>query len=199
MKITQQKINTLRSNDPVLRDLIDKVGRLKSFESETNHLKSASKIIVDQQISFKAAQSIWNKLDLIVETWSPETINALDFQTVRSAGLSAQKANYIKTLALSLATETFSFRHIPKLSDEAAIQELIKIKGFGRWSASMFLTFSLGREDTFAADDGGLKRAVMQLYHLDENEYLKEHEKISQKWMPYRSIASLYLWRWHDT
>lgn len=198
MKITRQKVARLRSNDLILAEVIDRVGLLKSLHNDPNHLKNASKIIVDQQISFKAARAIWNKLDLLVIDWHPQRLNAIDSQYMRDAGLSTQKVNYIKTLASSLREDIFSFDQLTEMSNDEAIHELIKIKGFGRWSAAMFLIFSLDREDVFAAEDGGLKRAVMSNYHLDEIAYQRKIEKISAKWSPYRSIASLYLWASHD-
>ena len=198
MNITRHKINRLKNNDKILARVIDKVGVLKNLEYDENHFKNASKIIVDQQISFKAARAIWNKLDALVSDWDPKRVNVIDTQDMRNAGLSTQKVTYIKTLAKTLHAETFTFEHLSRLNDDDATQELIKIKGFGRWSAAMFLIFSLKREDIFSADDGGLKRAVMNLYNLDEESYQKKIEEISLKWSPYRSIASLYLWAWSD-
>lgn len=199
MKITRHKINTLKKNDRRLTSLIDDIGLLKHPANDSNHLKNACRIIVDQQISYKAAKAIWNRLDLLVGEWKAERINELDIQSIRGAGLSNQKANYIKSLALSLQSKSFSFDRLTRLNDDEVTQELVKIKGFGKWSAAMFLIFSLGREDIFSPADAGLKRAVINIYNLDEKSYLKNIEKISQKWSPYRSIASLYLWAWHDS
>lgn len=198
MRITRQKVNVLRSSDIILAEVIDKVGLLQSLDNDSNHLKNACKIIVDQQISFKAARAIWNRLDQLVVDWNPVRIDEIDISDIREAGLSSQKVNYIKSLASSLNDNVFTFDHMTQLNNEEVILELIKIKGFGRWSAAMFLIFSLGREDVFAAEDGGLKRAVINIYDLDENSYPQRIEAISEKWAPYKTIASLYLWAWHD-
>lgn len=198
MKITRHKINQLKKSDKRLAELIEDIGLLNHPANGSNHLKNASRIIVDQQISYKAARAIWNRLDSLVGKWDAARFNELDIQSIRNAGLSNQKANYIKTLASSLHTKSFSFNQLTHLDNDDATQQLIKIKGFGKWSAAMFLIFSLDREDVFSPDDAGLKRAVIKIYDLDEESYSKNIEKISEKWSPYRSIASLYLWAWHD-
>ena len=198
MKITRHKINILRKQDPVLADLIDSIGPIDNLELNTDHLKSAAKIIVDQQLSVKAARTIWNRLDDLVTDWSPGHVRKIDIETLRSAGLSGQKANYIKTLSSALHTDSFSFNELAKLDDVEAKNALIKIKGFGDWSAEMYLIFTLGRENVFSIKDAGLKRAVIKLYDIDEKHYLKKIDLISEKWQPYKSIASLYLWAWLD-
>jgi len=199
VKITRHKINALRKNDGVLAELIDDIGLLKYPANDSNHLKNASRIIVDQQISYKAARAIWDKLDSLVGDWDAARIDQIETTKMREAGLSSQKVAYIKTLASCLDNNSFSFHQLNELDDYEATQQLIKIKGFGKWSAAMFLIFSLGREDVFSPDDAGLKRAVLSIYDLDEKSYLKNIEKISERWSPYRSIASLYLWQWHDS
>ena len=197
--IEQYKIDLLQQSDPVLSKIIHKIGTVNITVNNTNYFKNASRIIVGQQLSLKAARTIWHRLDQQVFEWTPNALASIDIQTMRSAGLSKQKARYIKELAFMLEENLFSFTEVATLKNLDAILSLKEIKGFGTWSAEMFLISSLGREDIFSISDAGLRRAVMSAYDLDKESYTNSIKEISEKWHPYRSIASHYLWAWIDT
>jgi len=194
MKITKAKLATLTTGDPVLGAIIRATPDINIPKRQSNHLKSAAKIIVDQQLSVKAARSIWQRIDQLVGEWSPHRLHQIEIAQLRAAGISMRKADYIKTLAADLHRDAFSFKALSDYDDEQAKQALIKIKGFGVWSAEMYLIFTLGRENIFAVDDAGLKNAVIKHYDLDETSYRENIQRISARWEPYKSIASLYLW-----
>jgi DNA-3-methyladenine glycosylase II len=112
---------------------------------------------------------------------------------LRAVGFSYAKAKYVKDICRSVVEGEIDFESLRNLPDEDIIAELIKIKGVGRWTAEMFVMFSLGREDVFSLGDLGLRNAIAKLYGVDRDD-LKKIEKISQAWKPYRSLASRYLW-----
>lgn len=155
------------------------------------HLYSS---IISQQISTKAADKILERfLALVGDPHDPANILQHDFETLKSVGLSGQKTGYIRSIAELTGNGTVRLEHLDKLSDQEVIDELIKIKGVGVWTAEMFLMFTLGRPDIFSAGDLGLHNAAKKLYDkpdLNKQELLE----MSLKWSPYRTIASLVLW-----
>lgn len=153
--------------------------------------------IISQQLSNKAASTIFKRfLDLFPKEQvpSPEEIIKLSEDTLRSCGVSRQKASYLKSLAQALVSNELILESLRVLPDEEVINSLTKVKGIGRWTAEMFLIFSLGRQDTFSAGDLGLCTAVAKLYGVDRKDKTSIL-KISNAWSPYRSLASLYLWQ----
>jgi len=149
--------------------------------------------IVSQQLSVKAAAAIWGRfLELVGETADPEKIKTFDIEKLKSVGLSRQKADYILAIAHGVTDGTVKLEHLDELDDEAVISELTQLRGVGRWTAEMFLIFTLARQDVFAVGDLGLQNAVNHLY---EKEYaLTELLELSQAWSPHRTVASLLLW-----
>ncbi|MEK9178784.1 MAG: DNA-3-methyladenine glycosylase 2 family protein, partial [Patescibacteria group bacterium] len=115
-------------------------------------------------------------------------------EKIRSAGISYQKISYIKDLAKKFQNKQIEFDKFDKLTDEKIIDELVSVRGIGRWTAEMFLIFGLGRPDVFSYGDLGLRRAIERLYKIQD---LSEIEaiRISEKWKPYRSVASRFLWK----
>ncbi len=181
--------------DPILKKLYKKYGPHK-FEDRSEYLmQQLIESIISQQLSNKAATSIYNKfLSLFkhIAFPTPEQILNIDIEKLRSAGMSYSKGQYVKNIAKAFRDGELIVEKIIKLSDEEVIKELTKIKGIGKWTAEMTLIFTLKREDVFSIGDAGLKRAIKNLYNLkDEKEILK----LSQKWKPKRSHASWYLWR----
>lgn len=154
--------------------------------------------IIGQQLSVKAARTITARFKIACgsETPTPEQILAVDDEIFRKAGNSYSKIKYIKGIAQA-AIDGFDFEELRDLEDEEVISRLIVMKGIGRWTAEMFLMFSLGREDVFSLGDLGLRNAVSRLYNVDRDD-LTKIEKISLKWKPYRSLASRYLWKTLD-
>ncbi len=122
-----------------------------------------------------------------------QKLNEIDLQ---SAGISRQKRAYCVNLSRKFIDKSINPKKFDQMTDEEIITELIQTKGIGRWTAQMFLIFSLAREDIFAPDDLGLRRAIMLIYGFDELPSAKDLEQFSIRWKPYRSYASLYLWRY---
>ncbi len=186
----------LRKHDPVMREIIDAVGPF-TLRPDRNRFGMMVRSIISQQISVGAARSIRGRLEQLV---SPDKITArsllrFDFDQLRSAGLSPQKATYVLDLAEKTDNETIRLRTIGRQSDEGVIEELTQVKGVGRWTAQMFLIFALGRLDVLPHDDLGIKVALRDLYGLDELPDKETSFSIAESWRPYASVASWYCWR----
>lgn len=195
-----QKIIDHLSKEPVLKKILDKDLEFE-FKVSGNLYKAICEAIIGQQLSGKAATAIENKfLKLFSKKSFPKPQEVLDKsdQDLRNCGLSWQKVKYLKNLSSAVIDKTLNINELKNLADEKVIEELIKIKGVGRWTAEMILIFDLAREDVFSVGDLGLRTAVSKLYNIDRND-LKKIEKISQNWKPYRSWASRFLWRYKDS
>jgi len=153
--------------------------------------------ILSQQISVAAARTIRGRLQALLPSGklTAKNIHALDDSQMQSVGISRQKQTYLRHLTSCTLDGTINFCRIAKESDENAIAELVQVKGIGRWTAQMFLMFSLGRIDVFAPDDLGLRNAIQKLYELPEKPSRVVLEQHAEKWRPFRTIASWYLWR----
>ena len=163
--------------------------------SKSDPFYTLSRSIVGQQISVKAAQAVWERLEKKVTRISPLNIKNTHYMTLKSCGLSRQKISYLKSLSNAFLSKQIDPRNWHKLSDEEVISELIQIKGIGRWTAEMFLIFNLCRQDIFPVDDLGLIKGICECYKLNYP-ISKEHAlKLSKKWKPWRSVATWYFWR----
>lgn len=152
--------------------------------------------IVGQQLSIRAAHSIWQKLCLRVEPLTPEAFLAAEVEVLKAAGLSRAKILYSQALARAVVEGTLDFGRIAAMDDEAAIDELVKAKGIGRWTAEIYLMFALGRADIFPSADLGLMVAVQSLKGLARRPTPKEMIEIGLAWRPWRSVATLVLWHY---
>jgi DNA-3-methyladenine glycosylase II len=190
----QRGLRHLRKNDPIMRSVIRKAGPFTlSLRHDRFHALVQS--IVSQQISGKAARSIWEKLRTIAAPLSAERIRQLSMDELRTAGLSRQKASYILDLANHVCEGRLELNRLGRLSDDAVIESLIAVKGIGVWTAQMFLIFSLGRLDVFPHADLGVRTAIQRLYDLEELPNRETCHRIAEAWRPYASIASWYCWR----
>lgn len=182
--------------DPVLQQVIRRVGpcTLKRKKSGYGVLVQS---IISQQISTAAARTIQQRLELLLPQGkiSAESVNALADSQLAGIGLSRQKLSYIRDLTRCTLEGLISFPGIARASDEDAISELVQVRGIGRWTAQMYLIFSLARPDVFAVDDLGLRNAITRLYPLPPNPRRADFEAIASRWKPLRSVASWYLWR----
>ena len=173
---------------------------IKNYPNDFLYTKSdpfftLARSIVGQQISVKAAQTIWERLEAKIINIQPTTIIKTRFNTLKSIGLSRQKINYLKNLSYAFIEKKINLNSWNKMSDEEIILDLTQIKGIGRWTAEMFLIFNLCRSDIFPLDDIGMIRGLCKLYDIP---YPTDKEiliQISEKWKPYRSVATWYLWR----
>lgn len=182
--------------DKILATIIDKY-TVSSPKVSTNLFRDLLEAIMSQQLSGKAASTIFGRfLDLFPgnQTPTPEEILKLSEENLRCCGVSHQKASYLKSLSEEIISGRLVLEELHILPDEEVITDLTKVKGIGRWTSEMFLIFSLGRLDTFSVGDLGLRTAVSKLYGVDREDKTKI-EQISHKWAPYRSIASLFLWK----
>lgn len=179
--------------------LVDRVGELH-IPVEPDLWRALVGAIVGQQLSVAAARTIRGRIAALgkVDFPTPTEILNLTEETLRAAGLSRAKVAYVKDLAARWVAGELDPREIAALPDEEVIDRLIKVKGIGRWTAEMVLLFSLGRPDVLAVDDLGLRIGVQRAYGLPERPTRAELVELGEAWRPYRSYASLFLWRAHD-
>jgi DNA-3-methyladenine glycosylase II len=189
----------LMRRDPVLATAIKKIGPCLMAERQRNdHLTALIGAIVSQQLSTKAAATIFGRLlALFQEQVIPGAaeVGALDDQTLRAVGLSGQKVSYLRDLCARLGDGRLVLDELDALGDEAVIERLVAVKGFGRWTAEMFLMFRLHRPDVLPVGDLGIVNAVQRLYGLRKRPDPKRLAKLGEAWRPYRSVACWYLWQ----
>ena len=185
----------LSKRDPVLRKIIKKYN--KGFLTTKNKpFFSLCRTIVGQQISTKAADSIWLKFEAkCKKKINPKTVLKLSTRTLKSAGLSRQKVKYLKNIAENFRNKSFNVRELNKMNDEEAINYVIEIKGLGVWSAEMFLMFNLNRPDIFPIKDIGLLRAISKNYKTSYPPSKRFLDKISRLHAGYRTMFTWYMWR----
>ena len=185
----------LSRRDPVLRRIIKKYN--KGFLTTRNKpFFSLCRTIVGQQISVKAADSIWKKFEIkCKKKIIPINVLKLNPRSLRSAGLSRQKITYLKNIAKSFKNKSFNIRDLKKMDDDLAIDYITQLKGLGVWSAQMFLMFNLNRSDMFPTKDIGLLRAISKNYKVSYPPSKIFLNKISKKHSGYRSVFTWYMWR----
>ena len=163
--------------------------------SKSDPFYTLARSIVGQQISVKAAQAVWDRLENKAKRIEPNYISKMHFMSLKSCGLSRQKIKYLKSLSSAFLQNTINPEKWKKYSDEDIINELVSIKGIGRWTAEMYLIFNLCRPDIFPVDDIGLLRGICKCYNLNYPIKKEAALKMSEKWRPYRSVATWYFWR----
>jgi DNA-3-methyladenine glycosylase II len=184
----------LSRRDKALRKLIKKSPEA-DLVSRGDAFQTLARSIVGQQISVKAASSIWNRFAALAGKVTPASVAALADESLRGCGFSGQKVAYVKDLARRFDSGEVKPRRWSRMQDEAIIAELIEVKGIGRWTVEMFLMFHLRRPDVLPVDDLGLRRAMERLYNQGEPLTKGEMRAIGEPWAPYRSVATWYLWR----
>lgn len=189
------------SNDAILKDIIKKVGAIKPHLNNDIYLYLTESII-GQQLSSKVAAIIYNRFtDLFDNNYpEPEKVLAVDFDVLKSVGLSRQKVTYLKNAAAFAIEISLEYNKLKTMPDEAIIKYLTQIKGVGRWTAEMILMFPLNRSDVFPVDDLGIQNTMKQFYRIDKTGKLltEDLKNIAEKWKPYRTIACKYLWEYVD-
>jgi DNA-3-methyladenine glycosylase II len=196
----QEAVEHLRGADDTLREIIDEHGPL-DHESRmrgrpTDPYGALLRSIVGQQLSTKAARSIYGRLtdQFGGRAPTPQELLDADPEVVRSAGLSRPKVNYLRSLAEHVLSGELELDRLRELSDEEVMREVTAVKGLGQWTADMFLIFHLGRPDVLPVGDLGVRRAVERAYGLEGLPSAEELERLGERWAPYRSLAALYLW-----
>lgn len=183
--------------------VIQKIPRL-SRRKEADLYLSLLRAIVGQQLSVKAAATIWERFLALYPKRYPTAhlLLATEDLRLRGVGLSFQKARYLRNIAEFSVTNTLDHQRLQTFTDEELIEYLTRIKGVGRWTAEMILMFSLGRPDVLPVEDLGIRNAVRTLYSLRHKNKKKLDAaiiRVAEKWRPYRTTACMYLWRYKDS
>ena len=189
----------LMRRDPILATAIKQIGPCRMADRQrTDHLSALVGAIVSQQLSTKAAATIFGRfVALFPDDHIPDAaaIAAQSDEALRRVGLSGQKIGYMRDLTARIADGRLNLDELDALSDEQVIERLTAVKGFGRWTAEMFLMFRLHRPDVLPAGDLGIVNAIQRLYRLRKRPEPKRILKMGEAWRPYRSVASWYLWQ----
>ena len=194
----------LAESDPKMAALIERVGKIdlatrlrrRSEERPADAYGALLRAIVGQQLSTKAARTIYLRvLDLFDgATPSPEQLLGASEADLRGAGLSGRKVEYIRDLAAHVLSGELELERLGELGDEEAIEEIVAVRGLGRWTAEMFLIFHLERPDVLSGGDLGIRKAIQIEYGMEQMPTPQEVVELSARWSPHRSLASLYLW-----
>jgi 3-methyladenine DNA glycosylase/8-oxoguanine DNA glycosylase len=194
----------LAAADPAMAELIERVGtidlatrlRRRSEERPPDAYGALLRAIVGQQLSTKAARTIYLRVIDIFDgtTPSPEQLLEASEEDLRGAGLSGRKVEYVRDLAGHVLSGELELDRLDELGDEEAIEEIVAVRGLGRWTAEMFLIFHLERPDVLSGGDLGIRKAVQIEYGLEEMPTPERVLEVGEPWRPHRSLASLYLW-----
>ena len=184
----------LSRKDRVMKKLIPQFGDA-ILESRGDAFVTLARSIVGQQISVKAAQSVWDKFAKLSRKITPSGVLKLKVDDMRAAGLSARKVEYLVDLALHFDSGAVHVKDWQGMDDEAIIAELVAIRGIGRWTAEMFLIFHLMRPNVLPLDDVGLINGISQSYFSGEPVSRSDAREVAQAWSPYCTVATWYIWR----
>jgi DNA-3-methyladenine glycosylase II len=190
-------VEHLTNSDDRLAEVIERIG-LPKIGQERDAWRALSSSIIGQQVSVHAARAIRGRFATIIPGRDfplPADVLNAPVETLRAAGMSGNKVQSIRDLAAHFEDGRINARKLAKMDDEAVIAALIPVRGIGRWTAEMFLIFGLNRPDVLAVDDLGLRNAMKKLYDLPEIPQADVMREIAEKWRPFRSVASWYLWR----
>ena len=189
-----QAVAELSRSDPEMAELVERFAGL-SLVSRGDPFGTLARSIVGQQISVKAADAVWGRFSAQVGEMSPERVLGLGEAGLAGCGLSKRKIEYLCDLAAHFASGSLDSDAWARLDDDAVIAELTAVRGIGRWTAEMFLIFNQMRPDVFPLDDIGLQRAVFERYFSGERQSRRTLAEFGERWRPWRSVATWYLWR----
>jgi DNA-3-methyladenine glycosylase II len=190
----QEACAHLVKKDRVMKRLIPQFGQA-CLQSRGDAFITLARSIVGQQISVKAAQSVWDRFARLPRQVSPRNVLKLKVDDMRSAGLSARKVEYLVDLALHFDSGAVHVQGWEAMSDDEIIAELVAIRGIGRWTAEMFLIFHLMRPNVLPLDDVGLINGISQNYFSGESVSRSEAREVALAWAPYCTVATWYIWR----
>lgn len=191
-KYGELELEHLKSRDKKLGAAIDRIGMLER-EVNPDPFSALIMSIVSQQISSKAADTIWNRLCEKLQELSPESIENIGINDIQQCGMSMRKAGYIKGLAAAVTCGQLEMSRFSEMPDDEIIKQLTALSGIGLWTAEMFLIFSLGRPDVVSWGDLAIQRGMMNLYGL-KTLTKDQFNRYRKRYSPYGSVASLYLW-----
>ena len=188
----------LVKKDRVMKRLIPQYPNT-TLQSRGDAFGTLARSIVGQQISVKAAQSVWHRFEALLKKTAPANVLKLKVDDMRAAGLSARKVEYLVDLSLHFDAGAVSVKNWQAMDDEAIIAELVAIRGIGRWTAEMFLLFYLRRPNVLPLDDVGLINGISKNYFSGEAVSRSDAREVAAAWAPYCSVATWYIWRSLDT
>ncbi len=195
----RKAINHLKKTDPVIAAIIERVGPFR-MQKRPATFWALARAIVFQQLTGKAATTIWNRLEAAAGgAVTPESILALSDEQMRACGLSKQKLSYVRDLAARTLSREIDFERIDQWTDEEVVEHLTRVKGVGEWTAHMFLMFALQRPNVLPTGDYGIRAAMKKAYRMRKMPTPKRMQQIAKCWHPYCSFACWYLWRSLDT
>ena len=184
----------LMKKDRVMKRLIPQFGDA-CLQTRGDAFVTLARSIVGQQISVKAAQTVWDRFELLPRKLDPASVLKLKIDDMRAAGLSARKVEYLVDLALHFENGALHVKAWETMSDEAIIEELVAIRGIGRWTAEMFLIFHMMRPNVLPLDDVGLITGISQNYFSGDAVSRSDAREVAAAWAPYASVATWYIWR----
>ncbi len=184
----------LVKKDRVMKRLIPQFGGA-CLQTRGDAFTTLARSIVGQQISVKAAQTVWDRFAVLPKKMIPANVLKLKVDDMRAAGLSARKVEYLVDLALHFESGALHVAHWQAMDDEAIIAELVAIRGIGRWTAEMFLIFHMMRPNVLPLDDVGLINGISQSYFSGEAVSRSDAREVAAAWAPYCSVATWYIWR----
>ena len=190
----QEACRHLMKRDRVMKKLIPRFAGV-CLQSRGDAFGTLARSIVGQQISVKAAQSVWDRFEKLPRKMTPAQVLKLKVDDMRAAGLSARKVEYLVDLALHFANSQVHMGEWAEMDDEAIITELVAIRGIGRWTAEMFLIFHLMRPNVLPLDDIGLQNGISRAYFSGEPVSRSEIREVAGSWAPFCSVATWYIWR----
>lgn len=191
-------VRYLKRVDPVLARVIEQVGPCRiQLRTDGTHFQALARAIVFQQLSGKAAGTIYSRFNALYPDTlpHPEAVLATTDEQLRAVGLSRQKIGYMRDLSLKVTTGDLPLDAVEHMADDDLIAHLVQVKGIGRWTAQMFLMFRLGRPDVLPELDLGIQNAIRKAYRMRKRPTPKQVKRIGAKWSPHSSVASWYLWR----
>ncbi|TDO89312.1 DNA-3-methyladenine glycosylase II [Halanaerobium saccharolyticum] len=191
--ISQSEIDYLKNKDQRMNDLINYIGEIER-EYIPEPFTALANSIVYQQLSAKAADSIWNKLKNLIPKLTPENIAAAADSDLKKCGLSKRKIDYLKNLAAAVNQNQLELSKLEQIEAQTIIDQLVKIKGIGSWTAEMFLIFSLNRKNVISYNDLGIRKGIQWFYGLKSEPTEKQFKKFKDQFDPFNTAASLYLW-----
>ena len=184
----------LVKKDRVMKRLIPQFGDA-CLQTRGDAFVTLARSIVGQQISVKAAQTVWDRFELLTRKLNPASVLKLKIDDMRAAGLSARKVEYLVDLALHFENGALHVKDWESMTDDAIIEELVAIRGIGRWTAEMFLIFHMMRPNVLPLDDVGLINGISQNYFSGDVVSRSDAREVAAAWQPYASVATWYIWR----
>ena len=185
----------LAAADEAMAGIVRAFGDAGQLSSRGDPFNTLARSIIGQQISVKAAQAVWLRFEKAAGKVTPERVSRMRLTTLTGAGLSGRKAEYVRDLAGHFLSGTVDPTRWPESDDESVIAELVQVRGIGRWTAEMFLIFNLLRPDVFPLDDLGLLKAIALHYNEGQPVTRAMAADIGERWRPWRTVATWYLWR----